>query len=183
MAEDKEAIIRAEVLDLNSSNATVDKLLAPPGKRFRHEPVTVTGISVVSSLWLLFILALSGALIVAFIFPTWVTVDSVRINRDLIVENVYIGLFRYCRDNTNGTQQCERYGVNSNDPFAPNSLNEVQAFFAACVVYASGCGLLVISFLVGLTAYFKPRIFGVSVFLIAFFVQLIAGEQLYCKQK
>lgn len=176
MADDKEAIVPAEVLDLNSSNGTVDKILAPPAKRFRHEPVSVTGISVVSSLWLFFILAVSGALIVSFVFPDWVTVDSVRINRDLIVDNVHIGLFRYCRDNNNGTQQCERYDVSNDDPLAPQSLNEVQAFFAACVVYGSGCGLLVVSFFVGLVAYFKPKIYGLSVFLITFFIQLIAGN-------
>ena len=178
MAEDKEAIVRAEVLDLNSSNGTVDKMLAPPGKRFRHEPVTVSGISVVSSLWLFFILAVSGALIVSFVFPTWATVDSVRINRDLVVDNVHIGLFRYCRDNNNGTQQCERYDVGNDDPLSPESLNDVQAFFAACVVYGSGCGLLLISFLVGLVAYFKPKIYRLSVFLITFFIQLIAGKNL-----
>ena len=176
MDEDKEAIVRAEVLDLNSSNATVDKMLAPPTRKFRHEPVTVTGISVVSSLWLFFILAVSGALIVSLVFPTWVTVDSVRINRDLVVDNVHIGLFRFCRDDNNGTQQCERYDVSNDDPLAPESLNDVQAFFAACIVYGSGCGLLVISFVVGLIAYCKPKISGLSLFLIAFFIQLIAGK-------
>lgn len=178
MAEDKEAIVRAEALDLNSSNATVDKVFGPPGKkRFRHEPVTISGISVVSSVWLLIILAVSGGLIVSFVFPSWVTIDSVRVNRDLVVENVYIGLFRYCRDDRNGTQQCERYDVSNDDPLAPDSLNDVQAFFAACVIYGSGCGLLLISFLIGVVAYLKPRISGVSVFLIAFFVQLIAGKK------
>ena len=176
MADDKEAIVRAEVLDLHSSNPSV---FAPPGtkRKFRHEPVSITGISVVSSLWLLFILAVSGALIVSFVFPSWVITDSVRVNRDLIVENVYIGLFRYCRDNRNGTQLCERYDTNNDDPFAPSSLNDVQAFFAACIIYGSGCGLLLISFLVGVIAYLKPRISGVSVFLIAFFIQLIAGKR------
>ena len=176
MADDKEAIVRADMLDLTSSNTTMDKMLVPPAKRFRHEPVSITGISVVSSLWLFFILAVSGALIVSFAFPSWATVDSVRINRDLVVDNVHIGLFRYCRDNNNGTQQCERYGVSNDDPLAPESLNDVQAFFAACVVYGAGCALLVISFFVGLIAYFKPKIYGVSVFLITFFIQLIAGK-------
>ena len=176
MAEDKEGIMRAEAIDLNSSNATLDKMLGPSGKRFRHEPVTISGVSVVSSLWLLFILAVSGALIVSFVFPSWVTIDSVRINRDLIVDNVYIGLFRYCRDDRNGTQQCERYDASNDDPLAPESLDDVQAFFVACIIYAFGCALLLISFLVGVVAYCKPRISGVSVFLIAFFIQLIAGE-------
>jgi len=172
-------IVRADALDLNSSNATIDKMLGPAGKRrFRHEPVTVSGISVISSLWLFFILAVSGALVVSFVFPSWATVSSVRINRDLVVENVYIGLFWYCRDDRNGTQQCERYDVSNEDPLAPDSLEDVQAFFAACVVYASGCGLLLISFIVGVLAYLKPRVSGVSVFVIAFFIQLIAGRSI-----
>ena len=178
MAEDKKAIVLPEPADLDSSNASLGKVLGPSGKRFHHEPVTVSGISVVSSLWLLFILAVSGALIVSFVFPSWVTIDSVRINRDLIVDNVYIGLFRYCRDDRNGSQQCERYDASNNDPLAPGSLDDVQAFFAACIIYGFGCALLLISFLVGVVAYCKPRISGVSVFLIAFFVQLIAGESL-----
>lgn len=171
-------IVRADALDLNSSNGTVHKMLGSASKRrFRHEPVSVSGISVVSSLWLFFILAVSGALIVSFVFPSWATMSSVRINRDLVVENVHIGLFWYCRDDRNGTQQCERYDVTNEDPLAPESLNDVQAFFAACIVYAAGCGLLLISFVVGVFAYLKPRISGVSVFLIAFFIQLIAGKE------
>lgn len=178
MADDREAIVRAEALELQSSNATMDKMLGSSGKKkFHHEPVTISGISVVSSLWLFFILAVSGALIVSFVFPSWVTIESVRINRDLIVENVYIGLFRYCRDNTNGTQQCERYDASNDDPLAPDSLSDVQAFFAACIIYGLGCGLLLVSFFVGAIAYLKPRISGVSVFLIAFFIQLIAGKK------
>lgn len=168
--------MRADVLDLHSSNSTIDKMLGPAGnKRFRHEPVTVTGISVVSSLWLFFILAVSAALIVSLVFPSWATIDSVRVNRDLIVENVYIGLFRYCRD-SDGSQRCERYDAQNEDPLAPNSLDDVQAFFAACVIFALGCGLLLISFITGVCAYCKPRIHGVSVFLISFFIQLIAGK-------
>lgn len=179
MDGDKDEIVRADALDLHSSNTTMDKMPGPSDKkRFRHEPVTVTGISVVSSLWLLLILAVSGALIVSFVFPTWATIDTVRVNRDLIVDNVNIGLFRYCRDYSDGKQQCQRYDVsNDTDPLAPDSLADVQAFFAACIIYASGCALLPISFIVGLVAYFKPRISGISVFLIAFFIQLIAGKR------
>jgi len=172
---DETAIVRADVLDRMSSNGNIDKMLGPANQKFRHEPVSISGISFVSSLWLLFILAVSGALIVSFVFPSWVTVSSVRINRDMVVQDVYIGLFWYCRDDSNGTQQCERYGTDASDPLAPTSLSDVQAFFAACVLYGAGCVLLLISFIFGLFAYLKPRIGGVSMFLVTFFIQLIAG--------
>ena len=172
---DQTAIVRADVLDRMSSSGNIDKMLGPANQKFRHEPVSISGISFVSSLWLFLILAVSGALIVSFVFPSWATVSSVRINRDLIVQDVYIGLFWYCRDDSNGTQQCERYGDDASDSLAPASLSDVQAFFAACVIYGAGCVLLLVSFIFGLFAYLKPRIGGVSMFLVTFFVQLIAG--------
>jgi len=45
-------------------------------------------------------------------------------------------------------------------------------------VYAFGCGMLAVSFFVGVVAYFKPRIKNNSMFLVAFVFQAIAGISL-----
>ncbi len=57
-----------------------------------------------------------------------------------------------------------------------SSLEEIKFLFSASIIYAGGVLLLVISLLIGILAFCKPRVRGCSIFIFAFLFQVFAGE-------
>ena len=60
--------------------------------------------------------------------------------------------------------------------FRSKSTMDFVWLFAASIIYAVGVFFLLISLVIGATAFFKPRIRNCSLFLTAFVFQIIAGE-------
>lgn len=61
--------------------------------------------------------------------------------------------------------------------FGPKSVMDFAWLFAASIIYAMGVLLLLVSLVVGVIAFFKPRVGSCSLFLTAFVFQIIAGER------
>lgn len=179
----------------------------PSSGRLLPTPVTVTGVSFVSTMWLVSTFLLLAGLIVAAGFPNWlhneVTPGSGQA-RDLRtqVSDVDLGLFYLCYNLTgnpclgtcrgecqgvwcacqpylsyNPPSELEQGGTNVSTGLQAAVLQDIAFLFSSSIVYAFGCGMLAVSFFVGVVAYFKPRIKNNSMFLVAFVFQAIAGEQ------
>ena len=165
-------------------------------KRFRPEPVTVSGISFVSTAWLVVTVILAAACCAAFALPVWMRADRVEAQRDPrrqirpsdYVYDVQIGMTwyraNYSSDNGQSwialTYHYLQFSADETNVL-PRDAADISVLLAASCAYGTGCGLLIISFFIGMVAYCKPRIKGASVFLAAFFFQLIAGmSQVYC---
>lgn len=162
-------------------------------KRFRPEPVTVSGISFVSTAWLAITVLLTVGCCAAFVLPEWMRADRVEALSDPrrqlkpsdYIYNVQVGMTWYRANySTTGGQswiaQNYHYLQFSADEtdVLPRDASDVSVLLASSCAYGTGCGLLIISFFIGVLAYCKPRIKGASVFLAAFFFQLVAGMPL-----
>ena len=156
------------------------------GRQSTHKllptPVTVSGVSVISTLWLLVTFLCTAGLIIAAGFPNWAVVDSPR--NSIGISDGKIGLFYFCYTPSSSdgstSEECSPYLP----PFAPSNatrlsgveLGDIAYLFASSVVYGAGTMLLALSLLFGGVAYCKPRIKGQSVFLVGFTVQLFACQ-------
>lgn len=159
-------------------------------KRFRPEPVTVSGISFVSTAWLAITVLLTIGCCAAFVLPVWMRADRVEALSDSrrqlrpsdYIYDVQVGMtwYRANYSSTGGQSWIAQnyhylqFSADETDVL-PRDASDISVLLAASCAYGAGCGLLIISFFIGVLAYCKPRIKGASVFLAAFFFQLIAG--------
>lgn len=176
--------------------------------RLRPMPVTVTGISCMSTLWILATFIVLSGLIVAGGFPYWIKnrVEPGIQARSLgnALTRVDLGIFyvcyklRVCGDAStdicedvcrqNRTCGCYTYmdynppnititdSIETETGMVPTeSVRDLIFLFAASIVYAFGCLLLLLSLVVGATAYCKPRMGHCSLYLFAFVLQAVAG--------
>lgn len=160
-------------------------------KRFRAEPVTVSGISCVSTAWLTATLLFTAGCCVALALPVWMRADRSEALVDTAMRtpkpsdyiyDIEIGMtwFQANYSNDGGVSWIQRsyhyleYTEDRTDVL-PSSASDISVLLAAACVYGFGCGLLIISFFIGIVAYCKPRIKGVSIFLTAFWFQIVAA--------
>ena len=155
----------------------------PSSHKLLPTPVTVSGISFVSTFWIAVTFLCTAGLIIAAGFPYWSGVDTPRNN--IGVSEARIGLFYYCYTPSSSSrvassEECSLYvppSMPHNDTrLSQVLLNDVAFLFASSVVYGIGTVLLLISLLIGAVAYCKPRVKGQSVFLVGFTIQLFACE-------
>jgi hypothetical protein len=168
-------------------------------RHMKPTPVTVSGISFVSTLWIIFtILVLCGLVIVAA-FPRWVHNDvntpEKRRELDNLVYKVDFGLYHFCYELTTslvqGTnnasfEECTTYlqyspqatlgGISTNLENA--DLEDIAFLFSASILYAFAFLMLLLSLIWGVTAYLKPKVKGTSMFAVAFVFQVIGGVAL-----
>ena len=166
-------------------------------RRIKPTPVTVSGISFVSTFWLIFTTLILCGLVVAAAFPHWIEndVESVAKRRELgnILRHVDIGLFHFCYSltatldtlNSNTTfKECTPYLLYDppvNYDGSQTNLNaakmvDISYLFSASILYAFAFLMLVVSLVVGVIAYFKPRVLNVSMFAVACVFQVVGGE-------
>lgn len=168
-------------------------------RHMKPTPVTVSGISFVSTLWLIFtVLVLCGLVIVAA-FPRWIHNDvntpEKRRELDNLVHTVDFGLYHFCYELTaslvRGTnnasfEECTTYlqytpqatlaGVSTNLQSA--NLEDIAFLFSASIVYAFAFLMLLLSLVTGVTAYLKPKVKGTSMFAVSFVFQVIGGMKM-----
>ena len=170
---------------------------AANSRRMKPTPVTVSGISFVSTFWLIFTILVLCGLVIAAAFPHWIEndVESVEKRRELgnILRHVDIGLFYFCYSltatldtlNSNTTfKECTLYlqydppakydGSQTN--LNAENLEDISYLFSASILYAFAFLMLVVSLVVGVIAYFRPRVLNVSMFAVAFVFQVVGGE-------
>ena len=169
-----------------------------PGRLMKPMPVTVSGVSFVSTLWLIFTVIVLCALVVAAAFPHWMhnDVDSVEKRSELnnLLREVDMGLYHLCYTisrsvelNHNVTlRECSTYmqysppvehdGIKTNLNEA--DLNDISFLFSASIVYAFAFLVLLISLIVGIAAYLRPKVKGTSLFAVAFVLQVVGGQAL-----
>lgn len=172
--------------------------------RLKPMPVTVTGISCMSTIWLLATFLLLSGLIVAGGFPNWIRnrVETGPQQRGLgnALSRVDLGLFYLCY-NLIGCDECDDVcrnqrlcgcytyltydpppGINTSNLVTTTNMRPTESvrdfmfLFSGSIVYAFGCFLLALSLMVGVIAYCKPRIGSCSGFLFAFVLQALAGN-------
>lgn len=153
--------------------------------KIKPTPVTVTGVSFASTIWLAGGFLLIAGLVVAAAFPNWTSIDHPP--GYLAAKNVRIGLFYFCytpdADTTASpaTEECSLYVYPT---FKPSNLTNIATIdtrdmaylLTSCCSYGFGTGLLMIALIVGIIAYCKPRIKEQSLFLVAFVIQLFGCE-------
>ena len=160
-------------------------------------PVTVSGVSFVSTTWLLVTFAVVVALVVAAGAPYWMkNEDPDQLGN--LVNSVYLGLYYfcyelpldpdvYCKDDLSTILDdscCTTYSDFTNPVnltigstrLEETSLDDLSYLFSASLVYAFAVVMLIVSLVFGVMAYCKPRIRNFSVFAIAFIFQISASE-------
>lgn len=161
-------------------------------------PVTVSGISFVSTLWLIFTLLVLCGLVVVAAFPRWIHNDvrtpEKRRELDNLVHEVNFGLYHFCYElavsldlSTNNAtfEECTTYlQFNPRASLGDTPTNLLKAelkdiafLFSASIVYAFAFLMLLLSLVLGIVAYFKPKVLGNSMFAVAFVFQVIGGER------
>lgn len=145
--------------------------------RMKPMPVTVSGVSVASTFWLVSTFLLIAGLIVAAAFPNWASMSSPP--PVLLVKDVRIGLFYFCYtpEVNSNLGECSPYVYPEFKPSNVTNLATIDTedaayLLASSISYGFGTGLLIISLVLGILAYCKPRIKENSVFLVAFVIQL-----------
>lgn len=166
---------------MKTSDSQAQLIGRPSSHRLLPTPVTVSGVSVASTFWLLVTFLCTAGLIIAAGFPNWAVVDRPR--SSIGISDGKIGLYYYCYTPTSSSgarEECSPYLP----PFMPHNetrlgnveLNDIAYLFASSVVYGAGTVLLALSLLLGAIAYCKPRIKGQSMFLAGFTIQLFACQ-------
>ena len=161
-------------------------------------PVTVSGISFVSTLWLICTLLVLCGLVVVAAFPRWIHNDvrtpEKRRELDNLVHEVNFGLYHFCyelavsldQSTNNATfEECTTYlqfnprASLSDTPtnLLKAELKDIAFLFSASIVYAFAFLMLLLSLVLGIVAYFKPKVLGNSMFAVAFVFQVIGGER------
>lgn len=181
---------------VNAPNAATGR---PSSARLmKPTPVTVSGISFVSTLWLIFTLLVLCGLVVVAAFPRWIHNDvntpEKRRELDNLVHEVNFGLYHFCyelavsldQSTNNATfEECTTYLQ-----FSPRAslgdtptnlleaeLKDIAFLFSASIVYAFAFLMLLLSLVLGIVAYFKPKVLGNSMFAVAFVFQVVGGER------
>lgn len=183
----------------------------PSSGKFLPTPVTVTGVSFVSTMWLTATFLLFAGLVVAAGFPNWLHNEVPPGSgqaRDLRtqISQVDLGLFflyynytgnpclgsfingacnSTCRGVWCDAQLYLEYdppatlvqgGANVSTGLQAPDIRDIAFLFSSSIVYAFGCGMLLVSLFMGVVAYCKPRIKSCPMFLVAFVFQVISGE-------
>ena len=153
----------------------------PSSSKLLPTPVTVTGISFVSTVWLIATFLIISALVIAAGFPQWLQNRDTQVSTS--VTRVDIGLFYLCYNLTGDppTRDCAPYlqfspPVNRSTGLSEANLEDIAFLFSASIVYAFGVGVQIMSLVIGVVAYCKPRIKTYSVFVLAFIFQVVAGK-------
>lgn len=159
-------------------------------------PVTVSGISFVSTLWLILTILVLCGLVVVAAFPRWIHNDvntpEKRRELDNLVHRVDFGLYYFCYEltasldrttNNASFEECTTYlqytprdtldGTSTNLQEA--DLGDIAFLFSASMLYAFAFLTLLISLVMGIVAYLKPKLMGKSMFAAAFAFQIIGG--------
>ena len=165
-----------------SKSSSQQQLVSPSSHRLLPMPVTVSGISFVSCLWMILTFVLTSCLIIPAAFSSWTTID--RPATALQAINIKSGLFYFCYTPGLGSDStieevCALYvspafRPSNNTNLATIELDDIAALFTSSLCYGIGTGLYMITVLVGIVALSKPRIKKQSVFLVAFVIQLFA---------
>ena len=148
--------------------------------KFKPMPVTVSGVSVASTFWLVSTFLLIIGLVVAAGFPYWTTLDSPP--TALKARDIKVGLFYLCftpgAADSSADEVCSLYMFHelNETNLADIELKDIVFLFVGSISYGIGTGLLMISLIVGIVAYCKPRIKEQSVFLAGFVIQLFGCE-------
>ena len=156
----------------------------PSATRLLPTPVTISGVSFISTLWLLATFLVICALVVSGAFPNWMKNHEPR-ELDNQLGEADIGLY----------QICYRIGSRSNSrickfflDFSPNEtttgledaeLNDIAFIFSSSIIYAVAVWVMIVSLVTGVVAYCKPRVKNQSMFLVAFILQMIGGKDDY----
>lgn len=171
----------------------------PSSNQLRPTPVTVSGVSVVSVVWLVSTFLIIAALVVSGATVKWMRNDDPDQLGNLVT-TVDIGLFYVCYElpidpdvycdndlaTTDGDACCSPYldfVVPSNLSIGKVRLNDADAddiayLFSASIIYAVAVVVLIVSLVFGVIAFCKPRVYKsrCSVFAVAFVFQVIASE-------
>ena len=171
-----------------------------PSRMMKPTPVTVSGVSFVSTLWIIFTTLVVCALVVAAAFPQWIKNDintaEKRRELDNLVREVDFGLYHFCYKLTtslellsgNSTfEECTtylQYNPRATHDGTPTNLQkanlrDIAFLFSASILYAFAFLMLLLSLVLGVVAYFKPKVLGTSMFAVAFVFQVVAGETVF----
>lgn len=153
-------------------------------QKLRPVPVTVSGISFVSTTWLVATFLIIAGLVIAGAFPYWTSNESPTTALQAI--NVHTGLYYMCYTPGIGKDSsiesiCSLYVYPEFVPanqtnLAKIDIEDIVFLFTGSICYGLGTGLLMISLISGIVAYCKPRIKEKSVYLVAFVIQLFASK-------
>jgi hypothetical protein len=145
-------------------------------------PVTVSGVSFASTLWLVFNFLVCAGLVITAAFPYWTTSESPPTS--LQATHINTGLYYLCYTPGLGQSAAAQQicSLIIYPPFVPSNitnlatieLRDIAFLITSGLTYAVGIGLLMISFIVGVIAYCKPKIKDQSIFLVAFVIQIFA---------
>lgn len=161
------------------SESAAQLIARPSSHRILPTPVTVSGISFASTGWLGLAFVCTASLVIAASFPYWTINTSPQSSVKAI--RIKLGLFYFCYtpgtgNNPDIMEECHPYvgNITTSTSLDPVDLDDIVFLFTSSVIYLVGVLLLMISLLVGMVAYCKPRIKKQSVFLVAFVIQLFA---------
>ena len=166
---------------LGKTDSQAQLIANPSSHKLLPTPVTVSGISFVSTLWIVVTFLCTAGLIISAGFPNWAGANNPLNNAGVTAAK--IGLYYYCytplsSSRVASNQQCSLYvphsQLNNDTRLSQVELNDIAFLFSSGVIYGVGTVLLLISLIIGAVAYCKPRIKGQSVFLAGFTVQLFA---------
>lgn len=164
-------------MEIQSRSDSQAQLIGRPSShKLLPTPVTVSGVSVASTFWLVLNFICIAGLIIAAGFPNWAVVATPR--SSIRVSSGEIGLYYFCYTPNGAPRECSLYYPSSplrNDTgLSAVELEDIAFLFGSSIVYGVGTVLLIISLAIGVLAYCKPRIKEQSVFLCAFTIQLLA---------
>ena len=173
--------------------------------KIRPTPVTVTGVSIVSTGWLVATFLVIAGIVIAAGWPNWMKNHNPDQLGNLI-SKVDIGLYYFCYElqidpdvycNGDFSTVFDDFCCTTYEAFDPPfnlsigkvrlnkaEVNDISFLLSASVIYAFAFLMLFISLVVGVIAYCKPRFTvtfrsskeKISVFAIAFVFQAIASE-------
>ena len=159
---------RRNLIESNSSHKLVPR------------PVTVSGISVASTVWIVSTFLIIAGLVISAAFPYWTTIKQPTTALQAI--NIKTGLFYMCytpgtgKDSSIG-EICTLYVYpefvpDNQTQLATIEIKDIAFLFTGSLSYGLGTGLLMLSLIIGIIAYCKPRIKEQSMYLVAFVLQL-----------
>ena len=169
---------------MSSSHAgsTRNLIQSNSSHKLRPKPVTVSGVSFASTTWLVCTFLIITGLVVAAAFPQWTTISSPTTALQAI--DIETGLYYICYTPGIGQDSsvqpiCSTYVYPEFSPsnrtnLASIDLRDIAYLFTSSICYGVGTCLIMLSLIVGIVAYCKPRIKEKSVYLVAFVMQLFA---------
>ncbi len=180
---------------IKSSESKEHLVGLPSATKLRPTPVTVSGISAIATVWLLATFLTIAALVISAGWPNWMkNHDPDQLGN--LVTTVDIGLFYVCYElNEDPDVYCNNDLATTFDnaccsPYldfvTPSNLSigkvrlndadldDIAYLFSASIIFAVATVMLIISLVLGVIAYLKPRVYKgrCSLFAIAFVFQV-----------